>query len=75
MYKCIECGTVFEEPKTWKEGRGEFWGMPCTETMSGCPKCREGYEEAVQCKRCDEWVFEDELTDGLCECCQDELFN
>ena len=75
MYKCIECGAIFEEPKTWEEYRGEYWGCPCSETMSGCPECRGDYEEAVECTRCGEWCFEDELDDGLCEVCQDELFN
>lgn len=75
MYKCTECETVFEEPKTWKESRGEFWGIPCSETMCGCPECGEHFEEAIKCKRCGEWFFEEELNDGLCECCYDELFN
>lgn len=76
MYKCIECETVFEEGEeaVWKEDRGEFWGFPCSETMRGCPNCRGDYEEAFKCKRCEEWHFEDELNDGLCELCYDELF-
>lgn len=75
MYICLECGAVFEEPETWEEGRGEFWGFPCSETVSGCPECGGDYEDAVKCRRCEEWHSEDELTDELCECCQDELFD
>ena len=75
MYKCIECEAIFEDPETWEEDRGEYWGVPCTETVSGCPKCRGGFEEAVECKRCGNVHFADELDDGLCECCYDELFN
>lgn len=75
MFKCTECGFVFEEPKTWEEGRGEFWGFPCTETVRGCPVCEDDFLEAFRCKRCRGWFFEDELNDGYCECCYDELFN
>lgn len=72
MYICLECGAVFEEPETWEEGRGEFWGFPCSETVSGCPECGGDYEEALQCAECGEWFFTDELDDGLCEDCQEE---
>ena len=77
MFKCTECGCVFEEGEeaTWEESRGEFWGVSCSETMSGCPECQGDYEEAFECKGCGEYFFEDELDDGLCESCQDELFN
>lgn len=75
MYKCLDCGAVFEEPKFWKEDRGECFGFPSYETMSGCPECEGDYKEAGRCKRCDEWCFEDELNDDLCECCYDELFD
>lgn len=47
-YKCAECGNVFSEDEvaTWEESRGEFWGMPCYEKVSGCPYCHSGaYEE------------------------------
>ncbi len=43
MYKCYDCGAVFEQPiiKEWDESRGEFWGMPCCEHMVEwhCPCC------------------------------------
>ena len=77
MFKCTECGAVFEEGEeaVWEEDRGEFWGVSCRETMRGCPKCKGNYEEAFKCQRCDEWCLEDELNDGYCEFCYDELFN
>ena len=74
-YRCCDCGAVFDDPATWEESRGEFWGFPCTETMSGCPECEGDYEEAFRCTRCGEWCFEDELDDGLCKDCQEELDN
>lgn len=64
MYKCLECGHLFEEGEQarWEESRGEFWGSPCSESMSGCPICKGYYEEAVKCKICGRWV-EDEYCD------------
>ena len=77
MFKCVDCGHIFAEGEqdTWYEDRGEFWGVPCSERVSGCPTCRGDYEEVHRCKRCDEWHFDDELNDGYCELCEDELFN
>ena len=73
MFKCIECGYVFEEGEqaVWYEDRGEFWGVPCSERMTGCPKCRGDYEEATECENCGEWHDEYELEDGLCEKCRE----
>ena len=44
MLKCEECGLIFDEDElaSWNEGRGEFWGMPCFETLQGCPHCFSG---------------------------------
>lgn len=45
MCKCLECGEVFQDSslviEKWEESRGEFWGIPCTETMYEvhCPYC------------------------------------
>ena len=67
MYKCSNCGEVFEEPNSIKED----WG----ETFSVCPYCNGDYEEAHQCKECDEWHTEDELYDDWCEKCLRETIN
>ena len=45
MYKCAECGFIFEEPAVWTESRGEWFGYPAREEMAGCPRCRGGYDE------------------------------
>jgi len=46
MYKCKDCGCVFDDPKRWRESRGEFWGVSAYETMIGCPECYSGdFEE------------------------------
>ena len=41
MFKCADCGLIFDESEiaVWEEDRGEFWGMPAYEKMSGCPRC------------------------------------
>lgn len=74
MYKCVECGNLFEEGEEafWEESRGEFWGRPCSETLSGCPVCKGSYLETVACKICGSHHLEDELVDGVCEECISE---
>ena len=59
-YVCLECGKTFDEPVCWREGRGEFWGVPCYEDMSGCPYCYGGYEEVDEDYEPDEESEEDE---------------
>lgn len=73
-YKCLECGHIFEEGEQacWLESRGEFWGTPCSEHMSGCPLCKGEYEETVQCAVCGSEHLEDELNGGVCDECIDE---
>ena len=73
MFKCVDCGHVFEVPKTWKEVHDEFMIFPAYEDMSGCPKCEGYYEEVVECEGCDKWFTKEELTDGLCEDCRTEI--
>ena len=67
MYKCSNCGEIFEEPNSIKED----WG----ETFSVCPYCNGDYDEVKQCDHCDEWHTEDELYDGWCEKCLRETIN
>jgi hypothetical protein len=46
MYRCSECGHIFEE--------GEFksWIEPHGEEMQGCPICLSVFEEVKPCKMC-----------------------
>jgi hypothetical protein len=75
MYICKECGDVFNqfEVDTWEEDRGEFWGMPCYERMSGCPNCRGDYVEAKRCVECGAWIPEDDW--DMCEECMADYEN
>ena len=75
MYKCTECGNLFEEGEqaTWEERHG--LDSPPYEKFSGCPVCRGDYEEVYQCKKCGDWHSEDELYEGWCEKCLRETIN
>ena len=73
MYKCCSCGHLFEEGEqaVWEERHG--LDTPPYEKWSGCPICRDGYEEVNQCKKCGSWHTEDELTNGLCDECLNDI--
>ena len=75
MYRCCECGNLFEEGEqaVWEERHG--LDSPPYETWSGCPVCRGDYEEVHQCKGCGDWHSDDELYDGWCEKCLRETIN
>ena len=68
-YKCYDCGNVFDDPDVWEESRGEYWGVSCSESVSGCPNCHGDYEESTPCKICDSECFEDELESDVCSEC------
>ena len=75
MYKCCECGHLFEEGEqaVWEERHG--LDTPPYEKWSGCPICKGDYEEVHQCKECGDWNYEDELCDGWCKKCLRETIN
>lgn len=75
MYKCENCGHLFEEGEqaVWEERHG--LDTPPYEKWSGCPICKGGYEEAHQCKECGDWHTDDELYEGWCEKCLRESIN
>lgn len=39
MFKCNCCGRTFDEPDSYTENVGEFWGAPAYEEFSCCPYC------------------------------------
>ena len=77
VFKCCECGHLFEEGEQaiWYENQGECHGRIAMEKFGGCPVCKGDYEEAHQCKECNEWHTEDELYEGWCEKCLRETIN
>ena len=74
MYKCYDCGHIFSEDEVvhWKESRGEYFGFPCSEDMTGCPNCHGEYGDAKECLSCGEYFLSDEMTQGYCEECAKE---
>ena len=40
MYRCESCGREFDEPGSYEDYRGEYWGTPCWEKMPCCPYCK-----------------------------------
>lgn len=80
MYKCYDCGYVFEEPKEYSEDRtpgGVFEGGSFIEHYTGCPSCSGAYDEVVECDGCGEFVYRSSLTatdDGeYCDLCMEEM--
>ena len=65
MYMCERCGEAFCELPVYREDYGEFI------TSHNCPSCGayEALEDAVECERCGELVFEyDSFTDNSLKC-------
>lgn len=77
MFKCCECGHLFEEGEqdVWYENQGECHGVTAMERFSGCPLCHYDYEEVHQCEKCGDWHSEDELTEGICDDCLKDSIN
>ncbi|MDE6148596.1 MAG: hypothetical protein K2F81_00660 [Ruminococcus sp.] len=60
MYKCENCGAVFND-SVYKVVYGD--------EIAVCPKCeQEDFDEASQCEICGEWCTEREL-----ELCEDSI--
>lgn len=53
MFKCCECGCVFEDAKRYTETHG--LDSPPYEEYNACPKCAGAFEEAEECAECGEW--------------------
>ena len=46
MFRCYDCGELFDDPKYVDEYRGEYWGTPAYERMAYCPCCgSEDFDE------------------------------
>ena len=68
MYICLDCETVFEEPKYYTESHG-LDSAPY-ETWKGCPKCSGAYIETTCCEQCSNWITGKyiKLKDGTVVC-------
>ena len=63
MYRCESCGLEFFQPKAVEEDRGEFWGMPCSETMYYCPGCGDDCFEEIEAEEEDGDTVESQFTE------------
>lgn len=59
LCKCCNCGKLFEDEDAIREEepRGEYWGVPCTETMYYSPCCHDDFEDYIE--ETDLWICED----------------
>lgn len=76
MYKCCDCGLVFDNPKVYSEDRTPYGGYPepgFTEHFAGCPSCGGAFDEAMECVRCNNEYISTESSYPFCEGCQDDL--
>ena len=73
MYICNDCNHVFEDVKIITEHHPYGMGS-AEERFYVCPNCDStSFNKAERCSRCGEYV--EELRDGLCDICYDDMFN
>lgn len=77
MYRCLECGHIFEEgeQKEISETIGEFGSYPATITRMCCPLCNGEYEEVHYCKMCGSCFSDEYLNGGICDSCIESYKN
>lgn len=51
-YYCTSCGEIFDEPDSYSECVGEFWGSPAYQEFAECPYCGGAFEETESCGYC-----------------------
>jgi hypothetical protein len=56
MYKCLNCGAVFDYPDYEDDFTSEYFGRPVTHHISVCPECRsDELDTAERCQLCGEY--------------------
>ena len=71
MFKCNECGAVFDEPLIQSDNVPYGEGTVPREFAS-CPHCHGSFEPAYPCKDCGEYFTKDELHSFYCTECVKE---
>lgn len=71
-YKCLKCGTVFDEPSEEIELRGFVGGDYAYESTASCPHCGGDFVETKKCARCGKEYGSDEIYGGVCIHCINE---
>ena len=67
MYKCCNCGAIFEEPSTFLVNYGEYFGSYSLTQEEGCPFCKNDFYPINTCKECGVEINDDE---EYCEKCR-----
>lgn len=57
MYLCLDCRSVFIEPKRIVETHG--LDSPPYEEYNACPNCGGAFVEALICDGCDDYIIND----------------
>ena len=80
MYKCVECGGIFEEPKRYCDDYtpgGAFEGGSFMSYYNACPYCASNYDEAQVCVGCGKYkiIKYGGFIDGefYCDNCKNEI--
>lgn len=80
MYKCFDCGCIFEQPKTYVEDctpGGVSEGGSFLQKYDCCPECEGAFGSVEECVICGEWKYVDSGcydNDGfICENCNAEI--
>ena len=76
MLICLDCGKVFDDEDvcTVFDQVGEL--ATDGKDMDVCPYCKGNYiVEAHKCENCEEYFCEEDLSDGFCDKCGEELIN
>lgn len=56
MYKCLNCGAVFDYPDYEDDFTSEYFGKSVTHHISVCPECRsDELDTAERCQLCGEY--------------------
>lgn len=77
MFKCLECGHIFEEGEQFVVVEQHPYGdTTAEESFAYCPVCGGDFEETKSCKKCGGEFLEDELFGGYyCADCLRNVMN
>lgn len=73
MYKCKDCGAIFEEPYSKEDyeyadvGIGKI--IVADLSYDDCPHCHGSYEKAYECSECGEYFLMEEMAGDICKNC------
>ena len=80
MYKCFDCGCVFEQPKVYIEDctpGGVSEGGSFLQKYDCCPECEGTFGSVEECTICGEWDYTDvgcyNEHGFVCSVCESEI--